>query len=276
MINLFGKGFIGGNFAQMYPCIINKRNDLIPQLENVTDIFYTISTIDNYNVKNNPFIDIETNLTLLMRVLENFRKDSRSKDVVFNFASSWFVYGDTDLPALETSYCNPTGFYSVTKRAAEQLLISYCQTFNLKYRILRFANVLGQGDPKTSVQKNAVTHMITELKHNRPINLYDNGMVIRDFIHVKDLCRAIKIVMEEGSFNDIYNIGNSEPFYIKDIIDRVKILGTNSKINLIETPKFHKIVQVKNMYMNTDKLKKLGYKPSYTLQQIVEELYQSA
>lgn len=276
MINLFGKGFIGGNFAQMYSCIINKRNDLIPQLENVTDIFYTISTIDNYNVKNNPFIDIETNLTLLMRVLENFRKDSRSKDVVFNFASSWFVYGDTDLPALETSYCNPTGFYSVTKRAAEQLLISYCQTFNLKYRILRFANVLGQGDPKTSVQKNAVTHMITELKHNRPINLYDNGMVIRDFIHVKDLCRAIKIVMEEGSFNDIYNIGNSEPFYIKDIIDRVKILGTNSKINLIETPEFHKIVQVKNMYMNTDKLKKLGYKPSYTLQQIVEELYHSA
>lgn len=276
MINLFGNGFIGKNFAHMYPCVINKRNDLIPQLENVSDVFYTISTIDNYNVKNNPFIDIETNLTLLMRVLENFRKDNRSKEVIFNFASSWFVYGNTDLPASETSYCNPNGFYSITKRAAEQLLISYCQTFNLKYRILRFANVLGQGDPKTSVQKNAVTFMISELKNNRPINLYDGGMVIRDFIYVKDLCRAVKLVMEKGTVNEIFNIGNGQPCLIKDIIDQVKILGTNSKINLIETPEFHKTVQVKNMYMNTDKLKILGYVPSYTLQQIVEELYRTA
>lgn len=276
MINLFGHGFIGRHFASMYPCKINKRNDLIPQLDDVSDIFYTISTIDNYNVKTNPYLDIETNLTTLIRVLENFRKDPRSKDVVFNFASSWFVYGDTDLPAREDSHCDPKGFYSITKRAAEQLLISYCETFELDYRILRFANVLGQGDPKTSVQKNAVTYMITELKHNRPINLYENGDVIRDFIHVKDLCRAIKLIMDKGARNEIYNVGNGQPNKMRYIIDQVVNMGSNSEIKSINTPKFHQIVQVKNMYMNTDKLKSLGYTPEYAIDDIVKELYNQA
>lgn len=276
MINLFGHGFIGKHFANLYPCKINKRNDLIPQLDDVSDIFYTISTVDNYNVKTNPYLDIETNLTTLVRVLENFKKDPRSKDVVFNFASSWFVYGDTDLPAREDSYCDPKGFYSITKRAAEQLLISYCETFELDYRILRFANVLGQGDPKTSVQKNAVTFMVTELKHNRPINLCENGDVIRDFIHVKDLCRAIKLIMEKGKPNEIYNVGNGVPNKMRYIIDQVVNMGSKSEIKSISTPKFHQIVQVKNMYMNTDKLKSLGYTPEYSMDEIIKELYNLA
>lgn len=275
MINLFGHGFIGKKFADLYPCIINSKNDLVPKLNHVTDIFYTISTIDNYNVKTNPYIDIETNLTTLMRVLENFKKDPRSNSVVFNFASSWFVYGDTDLPAREDSYCDPRGFYSITKRTAEQLLVSYCETFGLKYRILRFANVLGQGDSKTSLRKNAVTYMITEMKYNRPINLYENGEVVRDFIHVNDLCRAIKLVIDHGNSDEIYNIGNGVPCKIRTVIDKIQELGSKSDINVIETPEFHKIVQVKNMYMNTDKLKSLGYFPEYTLDKIVEELYNS-
>lgn len=273
MINLFGNGFIGQHFSNLYPCIINRRNDLVPQLDQVSDIFYTISTIDNYNVRTNPYLDIETNLTTLMRVLENFRHNPKSKNVVFNFASSWFVYGDTDLPAIESSHCNPKGFYSITKRAAEQLLISYCETFGLTYRILRFANVLGQDDTKTSLQKNALTFMISEMKHNRPINLYDNGEVIRDFIHVDDLCRAIKLVLDRGNVNEIYNIGNGIPNKIADAINHAVKLGSKSVINNIETPKFHQIVQVKHMYMDTTKLKKLGYVPHYTLQQIIEEVY---
>lgn len=276
MINLFGNGFIGKHFSHLYPCIINKKNDLIPQLDNAKDIFYTISTIDNYNVKTNPYVDIETNLTTLIRVLENFKKDPRSENVVFNFASSWFVYGETDLPANENSSCNPKGFYSITKRSAEQLLISYCETFNLKYRILRFSNVLGPGDSKISVQKNAVTFMLTEMKHNRPINLYENGDAIRDFIHVKDLCKAVKLIMDEGDVNQIYNIGNGIPYKIKDIIDKVKSLGSESQINNIPIPKFHKIVQVKDMYLDVTKLKKLNFVPEYKIDDIIEELYRTA
>jgi nucleoside-diphosphate-sugar epimerase len=268
MVNLLGRGFIGSRYAELYPCTVNDRNDLTPKEEN---ILYMISTVDNYHVKTNPYIDIDTNLTTLIRVLENWRQ--QYPNGVFNFASSWFVYGDTELPAREDSYCNPKGFYSITKRAAEQLLISYCETYNLKYRILRFANVLGTGDAKAGPKKNAVTYMINQMKQDQPVNLYDGGEFIRDYIHVDDLCNAVNTVLTQGTTNEIYNIGNGMDTKFKDIIDHVVKLGSISQVNNIEQADFHKIVQVKSMYMDTTKLRMLGYAPKYSIYNIVEELY---
>jgi len=274
MVNLFGKGFIGSHYEKMYPCVVNDRNNLQPELGQARDILYMISTVDNYHVTTNPYIDIDTNLTTLIKVLENWRKNLyRSDDSVFNFASSWFVYGDTDLPAKEDSQCNPKGFYSITKRTAEQLLISYCETYGLKYRILRFANVLGPGDTKVSKKKNAVTYMINEMKNHRPVNVYEGGEFIRDYIHVKDLCRAVNLVVNQGELNKVYNIGNGLATKFIDIINYAVTLGSQSAITMIDQANFHKIVQVKSMYMDTVSLQSLGYQPEYSIQDIVAELY---
>jgi len=274
MINLFGgSGFVGTSFRDKYECLANDRNDLVPQLASgVTDVLYLISTIDNYNIKTNPYVDIDTNLTTLVRVLENFRQLNKPK-VVFNFASSWFVYGDADLPARESSHCDPKGFYSITKRAAEQLLISYCETYNLKYRILRFANVLGPGDMKVSKKKNALTYLIDRIRHDEDINLYDNGDFYRDYIHVSDLCYAVRTVMQRGAANEIYNIGNGKAILFKEIIEyAMKQSDSKSKINFIEQPDFHKLVQVKSMYMDNSKIRSLGYSPIFAINNIVNQL----
>lgn len=276
MINLFGKGFVGNRFSQLYACIVNERNNFVPNLKNVTDIFYTIGAISNYNVLTNPYLDIETNLLLLIKTLENFKKDPRSKDVVFNFASTYFVYGRNTLPLTENLLCDPTGFYSITKRTAEQLLISYCQTFDLKYRILRFSNILGVEDQKTSLKKNAVTQIIKLMKYDQTIDLYANGKHVRDFMHLDDACKAVKIIMENGEVNEIYNIGSGKPCNIKMIIDHVLTLGSKSVINNIEVPKFHKIVQTEELWLDISKIKNLGFIHEYTVEDIIEEIYNKA
>lgn len=270
LINLFGgTGFIGTEFGKRYPCVLNERNDLIPKFGH--DVLYLISTVDNYNIHTNPFIDVETNLTTLIRVLENFRRECPGN--VFNFASSWFVYGDTELPARENSYCDPKGFYSITKRTAEQLLISYCETYDLNYRILRFANVVGPGDKKASKKKNALTYLLNEIKKNGEINLYEGGEFYRDYIHVSDLCNAVKLVMEKGAVNEIYNIGNGKPIWFKDVIDyAVKKTNSTVKINNVEQAPFHKLVQVKSMYMDNNKLRSLGFIPMFSINTIVDQI----
>jgi nucleoside-diphosphate-sugar epimerase len=261
-IDLFGgTGFVGSNFYKLFKdeVYVHPRNHNVPYYKN---ILYMISTTDNYNVLEDPYKDINTNLIKLIDVLDN----CKNKDVIFNFISSWFVYGDTDLPAKETSYCNPKGFYSITKKCAEDLLISYCKTFNIKYRILRLANVYGNNDNGISKKKNALTYLINRIKNHEEINLYFNGNFIRDYIHVEDACKAIKLCLEKGQVNDIYNIGNGEPIIFKNIIDYV-VEKTNSKsiINAIDQPEFHKIVQVKNMYLNIEKIKYLGFNPEYNI-----------
>ena len=262
LINVFGgRGFVGSKFAESRNVIVNERDDYAVN-ENATDVVYFISTIHNYHVHDNPYLDIDTNLTTLIKVLET----CKGKDIVFNFISSWFVYGNVPLPAKEDSYCDPKGFYSITKRAAEQLLISYCETFNIKYRILRLANVIGPSDNKVSAKKNALQFMINEIVEGRDVNMYDGGLVYRDYIHVNDVVDAINIVIDKGEINEIYNIGNGSKVYIKDVMEMVK-LWTNSPANLksIETAEFHKKVQTKDMVLDVSKLKSLGYQQKYTL-----------
>jgi len=272
LINIFGKGFVGSRYCELttHTKIVNTREDYVvaPQ---VTDIVYFISTVDNYNVHTDMHIDINTNLNVLMDVLKSFRENS--PDAVFNFISSWFVYGNVPLPAKEDSYCDPRGFYSITKRAAEQMLISYCETFGLKYRIMRLGNVLGSTDNKVSKKKNALQYMINQIKEGRDIDLYDNGTFYRDYSHVDDVVQSINLVIEKGAVNDIYNIGSGEPTYIKDAMEyAVKACASVSNLNSIPPAEFHGVVQTKNMVLDISKIKSLGYVPKYSFYDIVDSL----
>ena len=268
-----GSGFVGSEFTRQNPdCLVNARDDYTVKEKN---ILYMISTVTNYHVKTNPYIDIDTNLTTLMKVLEQIKNNMlKAEDgYVFNFISSWFVYGETEMPAHEESNCYPNGFYSITKRCAEQLLISYCETFGIKYRILRLANVAGHGDKKASPQKNALQHMINELKAGRDVNVYDGGNLYRDYIHVSDVARAIKLIMEKGEVNTTYNVGNGQPLLFRDMIEYAKeLIGGEGKLNSIEIPQFHRTVQVRSMWMLSDKLKSLGYTPNYDMKAIIEDM----
>ena len=268
-----GSGFVGSEFTRQNPgCIVNARDDYSVKEKN---ILYMISTVTNYHVKTNPYIDIDTNLTTLMKVLEQIKNNMLQAEdgYVLNFISSWFVYGETEMPAHEESNCYPNGFYSITKRCAEQLLISYCETFGIKYRILRLANVAGHGDKKASPQKNALQHMINELKAGRDVNVYDGGNLYRDYIHVSDVARAIKLIMETGEVNTTYNVGNGQPLLFKDMIEYAKeLIGGEGKLVPIEIPQFHRTVQVRSMWMLSDKLKSLGYAPNYDMKAIIEDM----
>jgi nucleoside-diphosphate-sugar epimerase len=208
-----------------------------------------------------------------MKVLSNIDKDD--KDIVFNFVSSWFVYGKNEvLPFNENlSICNPTGFYSITKRAAEQMLMSFCETFNIKYRIFRLANVLGESDKKISRKKNALQYMIKCICENEDIELYEAGNAVRDYIYVDDVCDALSYCMQNAPVNEIINIGNGKPYILSDIINLTqKITNSTSKIVNIKPPHFHDVVQVKDSYLDIEKLRSYGYNNKYEINDIVNKL----
>jgi len=261
-------GFVGSNFCNLFPDLIleQQREERKPQTNN---LLYFISTTHNYNVHSNITLDVETNLKVFCEVLDH----CRNSEYTINYISSWFVYGDGPLPAREADVCKPTGFYSITKRAAEEILISFCRTYNVKYRILRLCNVLGKGDGNVSAKKNALTYMIDLLKKNEDVYLYDGGGAYRDVMHVNDVCKAIELVCREGNFNEIYNIGSGQPTRVSDIIEASKTyLGSTSNILSKPTPEFHKIVQTESFWMDTSKLKGLGFTQEISNDLIIQEL----
>lgn len=272
MISVFGStGFIGSQFSSMYSDeVTNIARDSNTPVSN-SDILYLISTTHNYHVFDNIHLDVDTNLTKLLNVLEQFKINCSGN--VFNFVSSWFVYGDTDFPARENSVCNPKGFYSITKYTAEKLVESYCKTFNLKYKIFRLCNVYGEKATGVSKKRNALQFMISNVINNKEISLYNDGQDVRDFMHVEDVCLAMRLCIAKGNVNDVINIGSGIPQTFRVLMEYVKnkINSTSSLIS-VDPPEFHKIVQVKDMYLDTTKLKNLGFKQTISIWDGIERI----
>ncbi|EQC49628.1 NAD(P)-dependent oxidoreductase [Bacteriovorax sp. DB6_IX] len=268
-VSIFGgTGFVGGYYLEKYKksSILIERESRIPLSG---DVLYLISTTHNYHVFEDVHKDIDTNLTILVDVLKNLEPGKSC----FNFVSSWFVYGETDLPAHEQSVCNPKGFYSITKRAAEQLVVSYCETFKIDYRILRLCNVYGSGDIGVSKKKNALQFLINKIKNCEEIDLYHNGQFFRDYMHVKDVVDAVNLVITKGEKNKVFNIGSGTKVLFKDLIDIIfEETESTSRINVIDPPDFHKTVQVKDFFMSVDELKSLGFSQKIKLEEGIKEL----
>jgi len=270
-----GYGFVLGEYIRQFPetAIRIPKHDVVPL---TPKILYGISTLHNYNVFDSATLDIETNLLHLMDTLDACQKTFGTK-FEFNFISSWFVYGKTtvseDVPFSESTYCSPSGFYSITKRCAEQLLISYCETFGIKYRILRLANVLGRRDNKVSDKKNALQNFIDKIVHNEAIELYDGGRSFRDYIDVRDCAQGIKLCLDAPA-NQIFNISNGRSYMIRDMLQEA-IDYAKSSSTIWENqhpPEFHKIVQTKNVWLSNTKLKELGYVPKYSINNTIHDI----
>jgi len=281
IVNVFGGyGFVGSEYCNVAKGWIKNYRDNY-QVRSANCVYF-ISTVDNYNVHVDSLLDINTNLVVLVKVLDEYRKyvKETGENGCFNFISSWFVYGQDSgfgegargIP--ETDSCDPKGFYSITKRCAEQLLMSYCETFGLNYRILRLANVLGKEDKKVSAKKNALQYLLAEIASNRPVDLYDSGYFYRDYIDIRDCARAIDLVVQQGEINSIYNIGNGKPIIFRDIVRYARdAMDSASELRTIEQKEFHKKVQSsRSFFMDNSKLRGLGYRPDYDIQKTVDDI----
>lgn len=270
MISVFGAGFVGGKFVEdfsdTYPESRDSNASLYPE------VLYLIGTTTNYNPKDGKvFLDVETNLVKFLHVLRESHL-RHGDELVFNLISTWFVYSGKQVPASEDSSCDPKGFYSITARAREQLLISYCETFGVKYRILRLANIIGIDDKNASLKKNALQFIVKELSLGRDVTIY-NKTSIRDYMDIRDCVTAVRLVLDKGAYNDIFNISNGLGLRVRRLIDHAWMAsGFIGKINEMDVPAFHSQVQVSAMCLDNRKIRKLGYIQKYPIKETVEEL----
>ncbi len=255
-----GSGFIGGKFVSMYPEIsyLEPRYSTNPKYDN---IIYFIGSNTNYNMFESLTKDINDNLLKLNYILEN----CRNRDINITYISSWFAYGKLDkLPAKEEDVADVFGYYAICKKTAEQMLKTFCNYYNEKYKILRLANTVGKEDINASEKKNVLQHFIKEIKNNKNLSLYNGGTACRDFIHVEDVCKAVYHLLDYGNHNEVYNVGSGYPTVIRDalnyVIDKTK---SSSKIEIREPSTFHNQIQIVDFWQDITKLKNTGFEHKY-------------
>jgi dTDP-glucose 4,6-dehydratase len=158
----------------------------------------------------------------------------------------------------EGSVLCPTNPYAATKAAAELIAKSYYHSFNMPIIITRGNNVYG---PNQYPEK-LIPRFIEQLLSNQKVTIQGDGTNIRAFLHVDDVCSALKLVLEKGEIGEIYNIGSDDhhEYTVTQVAHILieKITGTKDYdkwISYIEDRPFND----KRYYISNQKVKDLGW-----------------
>lgn len=214
----------------------------------------------------NPHAYINSNIVGFINILEACRYHNIKH---LAYASSSSVYGNNTKMPLSTSdnVDHPISLYAATKKSNELMAHTYSHLFGLPTTGLRFFTVYGPwGRPDMALF--LFTKAILE---NKPIKVFNNGNMVRDFTYVDDIVEGVTRVIDSpptsplrgehrGAPYKVYNIGNSSPVQLMEYIGAIE-----KKLNK-EAVKEYLPMQPGDVPKTeadvTDLVEELGYKPN--------------
>ncbi len=165
-----------------------------------------------------PYAYVSSNVMGHVTVLEAARRLPRLDHLVY--ASSSSVYGgNTKLPFAESDRVDtPVSLYAATKRADELISHAYWHLYGMKLTGLRFFTVYGPwGRPDM-----AYFSFAEAILAGRPITLYDDGRLKRDFTYIDDIVAGVLACLarppEAGPAPPVFNIGNNRGEYVSELV----------------------------------------------------------
>ena len=195
-------------------------------------------------------------------------------NVEFIHFSTDEVYGEskTDEPFTEaTGVLRPTNPYSASKAAAEMIVMSYVESFNMNIKILRCNNVYGPNQyPEKLIPK-----FVRLLKNNEKCTIHgvNSAKVRRAFMHVDDVVDAVEIVWKNGKTGEVYNIASDDEMSVMDVTQLIiktikETEDYDAWIDYVEDRPFND----QRYHICAKKLKELGWTQKKTREDLVQFL----
>ena len=175
------------------------------------------------------------------------------------------VYGEIEEGTFsEGDPLNPRNPYAATKAGADLLALSYHTTYDLPVVVTRSSNNYG---PRQHPEK-LVPKFITNAARGESLPVYGDGSNVREWTYVRDNCRAVDVVMREGSPGSIYNIGSGEELrnieVTRLILDAVD--ASEGLIEFVEDRPGHD----QRYALDTRRIEALGWEPQWSFDEGLE------
>lgn len=190
--------------------------DIQRDLANQDVVFHLLSTTVPQTSNDDPAYDVEANVIGTLRLLDLARK-ARIKKVIFA-SSGGTVYGiPQEIPIKESHPTDPTSSYGIAKLTIEKYLYLYWTLYGLDYCVLRISNAYGERQRSTATQGVIPVFLERALRNNEVI-VWGDGSVMRDYVFVTDISKALlKAVTYSGEMK-VFNIGSGQGHSLNDII----------------------------------------------------------
>lgn len=268
-------GFLGGHFvrelSELQSQVVSAPHDIIDLLDfdktkslfRNADVIINCAALDGnseFKVRHAAEI-LDSNLRITLNVL-NAAKANAVKDIVL-FSSAEIYSPDAPNPIKEEDdyrlYNEHTlNGYILSKRYGEILSDLYCKEFNLQIYLPRPSNIYGPNDHFSEIDNKMIPSFIKKVAVGEPIEIWGDGLQIRQFIYVKDVVYSV-FSMIEKNYSDVLNISTEEFISILDLAKIIyKCFDKKPNINF----NFTKATRVQNRILDTSKMNKLiDFKP---------------
>lgn len=263
-----------GNLASLADCLENPNHIFahgdIHDKELITKLIqkHEINGIINFAAESHvdrsiegPRVFLETNVMGTLNLLECAKELEVER---FLQVSTDEVYGSLGAEGLftETTTIKPNSPYSASKASADHLVHSFHHTFGMNCVITRCSNNYG---PYQFPEK-MIPLCINNIRQNKPIPVYGDGMQVRDWLFVLDHCTAIWQVFTMAEPGEVYNIGgcNEKP-NLELVKTLLKLLNADeSLITFVKDRPGHD----RRYAIDASKImNKLDWKPSVTFEE---------
>ena len=208
-----------------------------------------------------PEIFVETNIQGTLNLLQNAKEFKIDRYLQVSTDEVYGTLGKTGYFTEETPLA-PNSPYSASKTGADLLVRAYYETYKMPVLTTRCSNNYG---PYQYPEK-LIPLFISNLLNGKQVPVYGDGMNVRDWLYVYDLCAAIDTVLHKGRVGEVYNIGgNNEKANIEITKLLIKELGKDeSSIKYVEDRLGHD----RRYAIDSSKIQKeLGWAPSVTFEE---------
>lgn len=257
-----GKGQFVNPRAKFFQSDINDGQKMKRIFEEVKPkaVFHLAAQIDIQTSIQNPYLDAQINILGTINIIE-LCKTYKCKLI---YSSSAAVYGTPlYLPVCEKHPIHPLSNYGISKYTPELYIRCYGQLYNLKYSILRYANVYGPRQiPKG--EGGVISIFIDKMMNNEPPVIYGDGNQTRDFIYVEDVVTANLSALTSEK-NGTYNISTNNRLSINELFEKI-----NSILNKKIVPKYkqERLGDINHSCLDNQLAKiELSWEPKFTLKE---------
>lgn len=220
-------------------------------------IFHLAGQLTSYESFEKPLYDVDVNAKSTIVILETIRK--LNKICRFILGSTFWVVGKPRaLPVNEETPCNPLNIYAANRLAAENYCKIYHRVYDMDTLIMRLTNTFGIKEQHDNPKKAALNNLIYKGYKGQTIPIYDEGKFFRDYIYISDVVSAAEVIMERGEPGECYFVGTGVKTWFYEIGKWLEDL-TPGKIVYVESPDFHKRINVGNIVVDNSKIKSLGW-----------------
>lgn len=186
------------------------------------------------------------------------------KNIVFT--SSRCVYANNQsVPISENGVVQPINYYGISKATSEQLCTYYNDKFGFNIKILRLAQIIGKDKNGYMIDK-----FICNALSGKPLTVYGKAKGRRDYIYIKDVCKAIYLSLMNYNKYGIFNIGSGKKTSSKELAKAV-VQGFESESKIIMLT--DKPEDASETYLDVSKAEaELGFSCEFCLKKAFEDL----